>query len=363
MEALAPLCYNISMINPSDKQRAPRNQTITLDEKEINALKKRIIQVNDNVDLEGILNKTINGDTFKILDFLPQKFIDLVFVDPPYNLSKIFNSNTFKEMEYKDYVDWLDEWVSKLVPLLRSDASIYICGDWKSSSAIFAVASKYFNIQNRITWEREKGRGAKSNWKNCSEDIWFCTMSKDYYFDVDAVKSKKKVIAPYKTDNGEPKDWADEKGGKFRLTHPSNLWTDLTVPFWSMTENTDHPTQKPEKLVAKAILASSKPGQIVFDPFLGSGTTSVVAKKLNRQYVGIELDEFYSCIAEKRLSMAEENDTIQGYADGIFWERNSTAAQNRTANKSNDKITEFNNVIQKPNYAKQKSLFTKFVQV
>ncbi len=177
-------------------------------------------------------------------------------------------------------------------------------------------------MRNRITWEREKGRGAKSNWKNASEDIWFCTMSNEYVFNVDAVKLKRRVIAPY-TDKGTPKDWEETKKGRFRLTHPSNLWTDLTIPFWSMPENTDHPTQKPEKLVAKIILASSKPAAVVLDPFLGSGTTSVVAKKLGRQYVGLEIDETFSCLAEKRLALAETDQRIQGYEAGVFWERNS----------------------------------------
>ena len=131
----------------------------------------------------------------------------------------------------------------------------------------------------------------KPTGKNCSEDIWFCTVSDDYHFDVETVKMKRKVIAPYKDENGEPKDWKDNGDGKYRITHPSNLWTDITIPFWSMPENTDHPTQKPEKLVAKIILASSKPNDVVFDPFLGSGTTSVVACKLGRRYVGIEIDE------------------------------------------------------------------------
>ncbi len=90
-----------------------------------------------------------------------------------------------------------------------------------------------------------------------------------------------------------------------------------------MPENTDHPTQKPEKLMAKIILASSNPGDVVLDPFLGSGTTSVVAKKLGRRYVGIEIDETYSCLAEKRLHLAESNPAIQGYEDGVFWERNT----------------------------------------
>ena len=350
------------MNNISNKKRAPRNQTISLDDSELDELKKQYIKIDSKVDLDAILNKTIHGDPFNVLDFLPDKFVDLVFVDPPYNFSKTFNSNSFKEMEYKEYVEWLDLWVSKLLRLMKPNASIYICGDWKSSPAIFAVVSKYFQIQNRITWEREKGRGAKNNWKNCSEDIWFCTMSKDYYFNVDAVKSKRKVIAPYKDGNGDPKDWEHEENGKYRLTHPSNIWTDLTVPFWSMPENTDHPTQKPEKLVAKAILASSKPGQLIFDPFLGSGTTSVVAKKLDRKYVGIELDEFFACVSEKRLEMAEADNTIQGYAEGVFWERNTAAEQTGNGNKIKNQVVDFDEK-NKPIYTKQKSLFTNFMQV
>ena len=90
-----------------------------------------------------------------------------------------------------------------------------------------------------------------------------------------------------------------------------------------MPENTDHPTQKPEKLLAKIILASSNPGDVVFDPFLGSGSTSVTAKKLGRHYAGIEMNEQYCAWAEKRLEMAGTDKTIQGYADGVFWERNS----------------------------------------
>ena len=90
-----------------------------------------------------------------------------------------------------------------------------------------------------------------------------------------------------------------------------------------MPENTAHPTQKPEKLLAKLILASSDKDDMVFDPFLGSGSTSVTAKKLGRRYLGIEQNERYCVWAEKRLEMAEKDRTIQGYKDGVFWERNS----------------------------------------
>ncbi len=90
-----------------------------------------------------------------------------------------------------------------------------------------------------------------------------------------------------------------------------------------MPENTDHPTQKPEKLLAKIILASTNENDLILDPFAGSGTTSVVAKKLNRAFCGIELDEKYCLLAEKRLALAETDKTIQGFSDGVFWERNS----------------------------------------
>lgn len=306
----------------AEKKRAPRNRTITLTEEEKSRYGRRLVRLNGPATVESILNTTIQQNLFDILEFLPRQFVDLLFVDPPYNLNKSFNRRSFSQMPPDKYEAWLESWLAPLVDTLKPTASIYICGDWQSSAAIQRVAQKYFTVRNRITWEREKGRGAKTNWKNASEDIWFCTMSDEYTFNVEAVKLKRRVMAPYTT-NGAPKDWEETKKGRFRLTHPSNLWADLTVPFWSMPENTDHPTQKPEKLLAKIILASSNPGDVVFDPFVGSGTTSVVAKKLGRQYLGIEIDETYCCLAEKRLELAETEQRIQGYEEGVFWERNS----------------------------------------
>ncbi|MGU9977484.1 MAG: DNA-methyltransferase [Candidatus Oxydemutatoraceae bacterium WSBS_2016_MAG_OTU14] len=325
------------MKDRAPNQRALGNRTIALSDNDISNFKKRLIKINKPVSLIEIENKTIHQDIFEAIDYLPDSFVDLVFVDPPYNLNKTFNLSSFKEMEPGKYEQWLDSWLVKIIRILKPHASIYICGDWESSGAIFNVAKKYFKIKNRITFEREKGRGAKSNWKNCSEDIWFCTLSDQYHFDVDAVKIKRKVIAPYKNKNGAPKDWKDNSDGKYRMTHPSNVWTDITIPFWSMPENTDHPTQKPEKLVAKVILASSKPNDIVFDPFLGSGTTSVVAQKLGRRYVGIEIDEAYCCLTEKRLEDARKNNVIQGYSDGVFWERN-TLNEQRNENRKKHKV-------------------------
>jgi len=311
------------------KIRAPLNRTIDISPVEIKKYKKNLINLASPVGIDAIKNKIINQDLFEVLGFLPLAFIDLLFIDPPYNLQKKFNSSFFKEMCDEEYEEYIDSWLPKLVPLLKPDASIYICGDWKSSPAIYNSARKYFIVRNRITWEREKGRGAKSNWKNCSEDIWFFSLKNESKFNIEQVKIKRKVLAPYKDTLGIPKDWDESANGNFRITYPSNLWTDITVPFWSMSENTDHPTQKPEKLLAKIILASSNKGDFVFDPFLGSGTTAVTAKKLGRNYSGIEIDSEYCCLAEKRLELAEEIKTIQGYDGKVFWERNSSKEQKK----------------------------------
>lgn len=299
-----------------------RNRSIVLQDKEKEELSKNLITLSNPMPFELIRNKTINQDTISALQYLPDRCVDLLFADPPYNLTKDFNGNVFKQTSTQQYAEWLETWMSHVERLLKPNASLYVCGDWRSSSAIQMVLEKKYHIRNRITWEREKGRGAQANWKNASEDIWFATVSEHYVFNVDKVKLRKKVLAPYKDDEGKPKDWKQGRTGNFRFTYPSNVWTDLTVPFWSMSENTNHPTQKPEKLLAKIILASSDKDDFILDPFLGSGTTSVVAKKLGRNYCGIEMSKEYCLLAEKRLAMAEKNKNIQGFNNGIFLERN-----------------------------------------
>lgn len=298
-----------------------KNKTINISVEDGANYLDKCIKVIEPKSLDTIINKTLNGNTFDILPLLPKNFVDLLIVDPPYNLTKNYQGNKFYKKTKEEYKNYTNEWIKLCLPLLKKNASIYVCSDWETSLIVGDVLSNFFHIRNRITWQREKGRGAKSNWKNGMEDIWFATNSNDYVFNLDAVKIRKKVIAPYRVD-GKPKDWAETENGNYRDTYPSNFWDDITIPFWSMPENTAHPTQKPEKLIAKIILASSNQNDIVFDPFLGSGTTSVVAKKLQRKYVGIEQNEQCCIWAEKRLEMATQNKKIQGYNNNIFLERN-----------------------------------------
>ncbi|MBQ9665914.1 MAG: site-specific DNA-methyltransferase [Bacteroidaceae bacterium] len=265
----------------------------------------------------------IHADTLHALGSLPDGFAQLIIVDPPYNLQRDFGGNKFKAISPEAYEAYLRSWFHPLCDKLAPNGTLYMCGDWRCSSSMQRVIQERLTILNRITWQREKGRGAARNWKNSMEDIWFAVKNpKDYYFNVEAVKQRRRVLAPYRQE-GLPKDWEETPHGRFRTTFPSNFWDDISVPFWSMPENTDHPTQKPEKLLAKLILASSREGDMVFDPFLGSGTTAVVAKKLHRRYCGIEHHLDYCLLAAKRLLLADADTTIQGYSDGMFWERHS----------------------------------------
>ena len=319
------------MENEKLKIRAGRNKTVTVSESEIEALRRYITDAADVAQGFDFCDKMINGDLLGVIDSIPDGIADLIIIDPPYNLSKNFGDIKFRASSAAAYEEYLRSWFPKVCDKLSPAGTLYMCGDWKCTSSLQKVIEEHLVVMNRITWQREKGRGAKCNWKNAMEDIWFAVKNPDdYYFDVEAVKVRRRVIAPYKVD-GVPKDWEETGRGKFRLTCPSNFWDDISVPFWSMPENTDHPTQKPEKLIAKLVLASSREGSLVFDPFMGSGTTCVVAKKLGRRYLGVDINSEYCLWAAKRMQNAASDASIQGYSDGVFWERNSFVEQNRGA--------------------------------
>ena len=308
--------------------KSKRNKTIDLPLSEGGEYLERCLRVTEPQTLPQVRDRVILGDTFSVLPLLPEACADLLIVDPPYNLTKDFHGSAFSAMSNEDYAAYTERWIAAVKPLLKPTASVYVCCDWQSSPVVGLALQKHFVVRNRITWQREKGRGAKRNWKNSMEDVWFATCGEDYTFRVEDVMLRRRVIAPYR-ENGEPKDWEETAQGSFRNTHPSNFWDDLSVPYWSMAENTPHPTQKPEKLMAKLILASSGPDALVLDPFGGSGTAAVTAKKLGRHFITVEQNPQYCVWAQMRLERAETDRTIQGYADGVFWERNTAAFQKK----------------------------------
>jgi DNA modification methylase len=283
--------------------KAPRNRTIELTvEDEARYTELFQLEPERSYSQDEIRNRIILGDCLTGLAQLPSGWADLIIADPPYNKAKQYGQGAFTKRSGEQYRAWTEQWVAAAVRALKPNGSMYVCIDWESSGLMQEVLEQHLIIKNRITWKRDKGRGATANWKNNMEDIWFAVASEQYNFNLEAVKVRKPIIAPYRNEAGQPKDWIEQPDGQhYRMTHPSNIWTDLTVPFWSMPENTPHPTQKPEKLVERIILASSQPGQFILDPFMGSGTTASVARRLGRDYTGFELDEWFYKLALKRL--------------------------------------------------------------
>lgn len=262
------------------------------------------------------------------INYIKDNSVDLFFCDPPYFISGSKSKNIDlaegdrydwdKQWKTKEeYYSWTKDWLELAYKQLKNTGSIYVCTVWQHSGEIQKILEEVgFTILNRITWKRDKGRGANSNYKSMHEDIWFAVKNeKKYKFYANSIKIEKEVIAPYRDENGDAKDWIEKDGKKIRMTYESNLWTDLTIPFWSMYEvksyaktkktpnNTlrKHNTQKPKKLVKRCILASSDEGDLVVDYFSGSGTTAIAAKELNRNWIVFDINENCIKMLEERL--------------------------------------------------------------
>ncbi|MEA4814184.1 MAG: DNA methyltransferase, partial [Oscillospiraceae bacterium] len=145
---------------------AGRNKTIKTSISEGREFLNRCISVDSKQNgLSSLIDKTICGDIFAVSGFLPSESVDLLIVDPPYNMTKSFNGSTFSKKKDSDYEAYTKRWISSLYPLLKPNGSIYVCCDWESSLIIGRTLEEFFHVRNRITWQREKGRGAKANWK------------------------------------------------------------------------------------------------------------------------------------------------------------------------------------------------------
>lgn len=268
-------------------------------------------------------------------NYIKNESVDLIWVDPPYYISGNINEESDTEFgnrndwdrqwkNKKEYRDWTKSYLEIAFHQLKKTGSIYVCISWQNANIIQDLLEEVgFTIQNRITWKRDKGRGAKSNWKSIHEDIFFATKNpRNYTFNIEEVMVDKKVVAPYRNDDGTPKDWwINENGEKVRKTYPGNLWEDFCVPYWSMKEvksyaktkktpnNTlpKHNTQKPKDLVKRCILASSNKNDLIVDYFAGSGTTAIAAEELGRNSIVFDINKLCIQMIETRI----KNELVQ----------------------------------------------------
>jgi site-specific DNA-methyltransferase (adenine-specific) len=240
-----------------------------------------------------MVNQVIEGDCLDFMKDIPDKSINLVIVDPPYGINYAAWDN------FNDFIGFTEKWVGECFRVLKDDGSFYSFMGWSNVSEFKLLLDKYGTIRNWITWARTKGRGSSKNYKSMKEEILYYT--KGNRFTWNEQKLLKYHITPY-TKDGKPRGWfTNEDGIKCRWTGLGNVWH-YTIPFFAMKEFNAHPTQKPLLMIERIIISSSNEGDIILDPFAGSGTTGVACKNLNRNYILIEKEPEYIDIINKRLT-------------------------------------------------------------
>ncbi|GIK41625.1 MAG: methyltransferase [Chloroflexota bacterium] len=231
-------------------------------------------------------NHLICGDAVQEMSRLPDACVDLLIADPPYNLGKDYGNNLDRKA-WREYEAFTRAWLAQAVRLLKPTGSIYVFMGVRFVSRLFMLLEEEFKLEFNgwITWHYTQGMGRKTGFSPRHEDILYFTRSQQFTFNLDEVRVPQKYYRERNNMAG---------------ANPGDVWTFSHVHYCS-AEREAHPTQKPEALLERIIKASSQPGQVVLDPFVGSGTTCRVAQILGRAWFGIDVNPEYISMSQKRL--------------------------------------------------------------
>ena len=250
------------------------------------------------------------GDSIEWLHSLATGSVDLVFADPPYNIKKA-EWDTFESQQ--EYVAWSVRWIEQAARVLKPEGTLYVCGFSEILADLRLPASRFFKGCRWLVWHYKNKANLGDDWGRSHESILHFRKSREFTFNVDDVR------IPYGEHTlkypAHPQAETSQYGSaanKDRIWHPHPRGAkpkdviEIPTTCNGMHEKTPHPTQKPEELLRKIVLASSSPGDVVVDPFLGSGTTAVVAEQLKRQWKGCDLSAEYCQFAADRIELVED---------------------------------------------------------
>ncbi|MBR4904230.1 MAG: site-specific DNA-methyltransferase [Selenomonadaceae bacterium] len=231
---------------------------------------------------------TICGDAVEEIKKIPEKTITLIATDPPYNLNKDYGDYQ-DNLSFNEYLDFSRKWLTQAKRVLKDDGSIYLFMGVKYISYIYVILEQELKLHfnSWITWFYTQGIGKTKGFSPRHDDILFFTKHpKNYIFNLDEVRVPQKF---YRSINN------------MRGANPGNVWQFSHVHYCNGNRYS-HPTQKPEGIFERIILASSNEGDVILDPFVGSGTALRVCQQLNRNCIGVDINPYYIEIAKKRLS-------------------------------------------------------------
>lgn len=235
---------------------------------------------------QGII--TICGDAIDEMRNIPDKSINLIATDPPYNLNKDYGNNQ-DNLEFQEYLEFSRAWLNEAKRVLVDDGSIYIFMGMRYISYVYIILEQELSMKfnSWITWHYTQGIGKTRGFSPRHDDILFFTKhDENFTFNLDDVRVPQKYYRSINNMNG---------------ANPGNVWEFSHVHYCNRHRKT-HPTQKPEALFERIILASSNEGDTILDPFVGSGTTMRVCQQLNRNAIGIDINPEYISMANERLS-------------------------------------------------------------
>lgn len=233
------------------------------------------------------MTKIILGDCLSELKSINDNSVDLIIADPPYNVGKDYGNSSDKQ-DFEEYIEFTRNWLAECRRILKSSGTIYVFIGFRYISYLYQIMEKELglNFINWISWHYTQGIGKTKGFSPRHDDILMFSKSENYKFNLDAIRIPQKYY---------------RKINNMRGANPGDVW-EISHIHYCQKGRQPHPTQKPEALIERMVLASSDEGDLVVDPFSGSGTTLRVCQQLKREAIGIEVNEQFVEQTKERLA-------------------------------------------------------------
>lgn len=253
-----------------------------------------------------ILDRIFNADCLVTLKKIEDETVDLIVTDPPFNIGKKYESDYNDNKRHDEYMQWCKTWLTECIRILKPHGSLYLFNYPENNAYLLPFLREKMVFKRWMTWHYPTNTGhSKSNFTRSQHSVLFFTKTKNSTF------NKKDIAVPYKN--------PEDKRIKERLKNGSNGRTPYDVFQFNLVKNvsrekTEHICQLPVELIKLFVKASSKRGELVFDPFMGSGTAAAAAKSLGRHYSGCEISNKYCEVIQRRLNGTKFGEDLEKVA-------------------------------------------------
>lgn len=264
--------------------------------------------------LANYLDQVIIGDCLEVMSHIEDNSVDACFADPPFNLEKKYTA--YKDQRpAEEYLDWCRQWLHELWRITKPTGSIFVHNIPKWLTYYASILNEFAYFRHWISWDAMSNPLGKTLLPAHYGILFYIKEPRDFkFYEIRAPHKRCRVCNSYLKDYGGKKDQMHPFGALV-----SDVWTDIHRIRHNVRRD-EHPCQLPIPLLERIVLMSTDPGDVVLDPFLGTGTTAIAAKALGRRFVGIDVDPEYAEIAEDKLAKVKAS-TYNGFYVSHFLNR------------------------------------------